>query len=521
MRTKSRSSRKKIIILAISLIVIISVPFVFLTQITARYEATIDFAFDTPPNDATFLEADEALLESIVLELSARYPEYHIPLNQSASAVFHNDSAEHGGEISYMNVSHWRHSDNHALWTGIDFTGWTYKYLVAIQEGNETMAEFAEYVLIRLTTGFSYMMKVPNGGLGPEYGGILARGYAPPDTENIWPQIFGDRFKHTNGTGEYSQWRYRGYTSNDEFAGYYLFLALATRYLMHIEYIQERVSLIVDQICYNMLQNIFHGVHTTGSTTGVSQLPTLLSGGFWAALSLKLGSIHHPEKYLSYYHHYVSNDLIYLANAESGRQNILGGYYPYNFGTCVVLAFLLLEDPSTNIWQHYFQGYLDTLWSNTRYHRNAWFNVAFLMICHENGLLEEDLNEDFDFISRDIKDQLQRFVNHHDPLPIYRRATLPHPEDVELFNPVERLEEELNLPKPVMDFLDIIGLRTERQLAERPLTLEYHETHRWVWEKNPFQYRERSEDRFRTESGAVLTVPYWMMRYLGYFGGDV
>jgi hypothetical protein len=246
-------------------LVVVALPIAALNYALGTYESSVDFTFETVPNPDTFLEADEALLAAIVDDLGDRYPLYHIPLNQSARAVFHNDSAMHAGVVSYTNVSHYVHSDNHALWTGIDFCGWTYQYLVAGRENDETRQAFALDVLIRLTTGLSMLIAVPNGGLGPGFGGVLARGYAPPDGRDAWPQVFQPHFKHANGTGPYADWRYRGYTSNDEFAGYYLFLALATHYLSDIPFIHERVALIVDQLCYSMVKNNFLAIHTTGT----------------------------------------------------------------------------------------------------------------------------------------------------------------------------------------------------------------------------------------------------------------
>ncbi len=360
MKKYSKKNHKKIIFIK-STIVLAIIGGLMGTVVygLGMYQSIGDFAYEEKPDPSTFREADLDLLENVAWGHDDRYSRFHLPLNQSASAVFHNDSLYNGGQISYTNVSEYKFSDNEALWGGIDFTGWTYKYLVAKREENETMRDFALDVLINMTTGLSKLMEVPNGGLGSEYGGILARGVCPPDKKDIWPHIFSDHPKHYNGTEPYSQWRYRGYTSNDEFGGYYLFLAVATKYLQDIPFIYERVSLICDQLCFNMLANNFLGIHGSGATTGVDQKPRMFTGGFWAPLCLKLGTIYFPEKYEQQYLHYVANEMIYLSATEGGSQETFANYYAYNFGTCVCLAYLILEDPSSEIWKVFYEGYYE------------------------------------------------------------------------------------------------------------------------------------------------------------------
>src|SRR6056297_2659206 len=219
------------------------------------------------------------------------------------------------------------------------------------------MENFALDVLINMTTGLSLLVKVPNGGIGPEYGGELARGVAPPGAEDIWPKLWREHPKHFNGSGKYSNWRYNSYTSNDEFAGYYLFLAIATKYLQEIPYINNTISKIVDQLCYNMIHNNFLGIHGNGALTGIDQKPRLFHGGFWGPLLFKMGSMYFPEKYTRTYLQLVANEMYYLSNSEGGTQETIANYFAYNFGSCVCMAFLLLEDPDTEIWQVYFEGY--------------------------------------------------------------------------------------------------------------------------------------------------------------------
>ena len=511
-RFEYKQYKKNIALKTLLVVAILSAPLGFIGYNLRMMDAAASFTFEHEPDPASFFSLNETELSAAVDELAVLYAKYHMPLNQNVALLFGNDPGEGGIKDSYANISGYIHSDNHALWTGIDYVGWVYQYLAAQQEEDSVREEFALNVLLNLTTGMAKLMKVPNGGLGPDYGGVLARGYAPPDAQEIWPEIFEDKFKHANGTGQYSDWRYRGYTSNDEFAGYYLFLAIATRYLRHIEYIEEKVSLIVDQICFNMLADNFQAIHTTGATTGADQNPLMFHGGFWIPLLLKLGAIYHPEKYERLYYHHVANEMIYLSNQEGSRTTVLGSYYPYNFEICIILGFLLIEDPGTTIWQHYFQGYLDTHWKFTRHHRNAWFNAIFLLILHENGLMDTNLGENLDIISLDVQDQLQRLYNQH--YPMYRRPTIELPEEYRVLSPEEILSE-LGIGE---ELKDVLGMGNH-QYTNKPMTAEYIRPRRWFWNRNPFHVIEHQGNIRHMEAGSSLFVPYWLLRYLGEIQG--
>jgi hypothetical protein len=482
------------------------------------YAAIGNFALDSSPDPSSFKKADPQFLLQIAEGLDDRYAPYHLILNQSTSTYFKNDSKQNNGVVSYSNVSAYSFSDNEALWTGIDYAGWTYKYLVAIQEQNKEMEDFSLNVLLNMTTGLTLLMEVPNGGIGPNYNAILARGVAPPYAQDIWPYIFTDAPKHFNGTGIYSQWRYRAYTSNDEYAGYYLFLAIATKYLQNVAFIQERVSLIVDQLCINWIYTNLLGIHGSGGTTGVDEKASAFSGGFWAPLIFKLGAIYYPEKYERYYYQFIANEMYYLSASESGSQETFANYYAYNFGACVCFAFLLLENPQSNVWNTFFQGFYKSLWTNVRYHRNAWVNAIFLTILYEAKLSTTVTNENLTLISQDVGDQLMRFGETHYPNYNYlMNVTLP--AGYHLMKPVQNFVNTLGLDSQMQRLLGIDG---EEEFLNKPMTVDYYDVDGWCWNNNPYSWRlDTNENLLLEHSGSSFTVPYWMLRYCTYLNGGV
>jgi hypothetical protein len=479
------------------------------------YEGIADFSIDARPDKSSFKTANLTTLEEIAIGLDERYPKYHLPLNQSTSCTFNNDSMENGGIVSYTNVSSYHFSDNEALWTGIDYVGWTYKYLSAQKENDTVMERYAHDVLINMTSGLTMLMIVPNGGLGPNFGGILGRGYAPPDAKETWPYIFRDGIeKHFTGTGNYTDWRWRGYTSNDEFSGYYLFLAMATKYLMNISFIAERVSLIVDQLCFNFLNTNFLGLHGSGATTGVDQKPYMFSGAFIQCLLLKLGAIHFPEKYAQKYYHQLANDMAYLSTHEGGVHEVFANYYAYNFALCTCLGYLILED-DPEIWNIFFDGYYNSIWQYTKNHRDAWSNSIILMIANECAHLNLNarVSENMSIVVADVKDQLQRFAETHYPDRGYLMGQ-SLPEGYVEVQPVAEFVDAMNFGE---DTQNLLGIDKDDKFLNKPLTIDLRDVDGWAWNNNPFVFRPRATERLLHENtGSTFTVPYWMLRYSGH-----
>ena len=135
-----------------------------LTVILAIYGAASNFSFEVEPDPETFIDADYDELAKVAYNLDDRYIDYHFPLNLTSGTTFVNDSecidCNTSTPMSYANVSRWHFSDNEALWTGISYTGWTYKYLAAINEANSSMETYAREALVNMTDLFSTIVEL-------------------------------------------------------------------------------------------------------------------------------------------------------------------------------------------------------------------------------------------------------------------------------------------------------------------------------------------------------------------------
>ena len=215
--------------------------------------------------------------------------------------------------------------------------GWVFKYVAAVNEGNQTMKADALRVIRKLTHGMAMMVAVPNGGLGPDFPGKLARGWAPPFTHDFAKFFFNNDPRHYNGTDgtamggqDYSQWRWRAHTSNDEYGGYYMGIGLVLKYVDD-PYCQALVHLVIDQLAADMLRNNFLVIDAHGGPTGVDQKAKFLSGGAFALLLIKMAALCYPDKYERYYYNLATEEMWALMSGEGGDQETVSNYYAFHF----------------------------------------------------------------------------------------------------------------------------------------------------------------------------------------------
>ena len=499
-------NRKTLEIKTLFTLVLIISPFTFVTLFGMRvgniYDQILSFQYEAPPLDpeVDFLYpvANYTLLDDMARVYDDLFQKNHLPLNFTTSCSY--------VDANYTDVSYYGFSDNGALWTGIAMAGWVFHYVAAQNEGNTTDAAYALEVIQRMVNGMSMLMIVPNGGLGPEYPGILARGWAGPDDKDIHPSIFNYHIRHYNGTGDYSQYRWRGHTSNDEYGGFYLGLAVCLKYIED-EYVQDTVGLIVEQLANYMKETNFMGINGPGGPSGVEQKPRLYTGGFWVALLLKMATMVNPTVYEEDYYHFVAAEMGAMAIMESSDAETMANYYAYNFAHCVVFAFLLLEGTESNIGQHFYNYYVKSLRHNTEYHRNPWFNVIYLALSAQPG--------DYSLIERDIEDQLMRMQINHFPDRHY--PLIPVPDSYVQVQKILDIKADLDAHN-WWSLYKLLFIETDWDeiYYTKPLTVEYLRAAHFIWEKNPWELNTGGDYPLHEEPGESFFTPYWIARAFGF-----
>ncbi|MBN2150978.1 MAG: hypothetical protein JW839_06020 [Candidatus Lokiarchaeota archaeon] len=462
------------------------------------------------PDISSFQLVDYGELASMAAFYDQRFEGHHIPLNYTVSASFTS--------TNYTNVSTYGFSDNGALWSGTAIAGYVGKYLAARRESNATMELDALRVIRKLVHGMSMMLAVPNGGLGPGYGAILARMWAAPEHASIpGMPLFNDSiqgarapYAYYNGSGVYSNWRYSDFTSLDEYGGYYWGLAITYKYVDD-PWVRGTLSLMIDQLCSGMLQTNFLGIGGFGGPTGVDQKMRFLNAATWSLLLLKMGALAYPDKYARLYYHFaVERGYAFFAN-EGGTQEIVANYYAYNFGIDVVFGLLLLEEDPT-LRAQYLANFNNGMWSFVRTHRNAHFNVIHLIV--------EGLGPGGDvYYERDVEDQLARFKLTHYP-DVNAPVTPPTPDyrlvDFTVWQNFFERHPLGNFMAPFFFEFELDnGDKEDKGFYDRPLAVDMCKTRLYIWGGNPFTIPGNSTNLLVELPGLSFITPYWLMRGFG------
>nr|MDO8113141.1 hypothetical protein [Candidatus Sigynarchaeota archaeon] len=476
------------------------------TIIKLRNDA-LEFSFLELPDPETFIPANVTKLAEMAEYYDARFENYHIPLNMSTDTFFNEDNC--------TSVSWYAFSDNTGQWTGLAITAWVFKYLAAINEGNTTIKQDSLRVIRKLLQGMSMQLAVPNGGLGPNYSGILARGWAGPEQRSL-PGVDAYYFQdaggqHHNGTGPYANYRWRSYTSNDEYSGFYAGLAMILKYVddpVECQDIQATARLMIDQVAAYMLDTNFLGMDWHGGPTGVHQRALFFQGGAFALLLLKLAATAFPGKYAVIYYHYAAEELYAVTTLETNSQETIANYYAYAFNYHVMFALLQLEDQPGSLRQLYLDNFLRGLWSITWMHRNPFYNVIYLALASEPGINAT--------VEHDVEDNLMRYgINHYPDRQLGHVSPLP-PDYVRIDN-VQALSDFLqNDPRGGWYLPYFTEVNAGQIYYNKPLTPEYQNGDIFLWEKNPYQYQESVTYTTREFAGFSFSIVYWIARARGF-----
>ncbi|MFX0099354.1 MAG: hypothetical protein ACFFCS_07205 [Candidatus Hodarchaeota archaeon] len=477
------------------------------------------YSDDLRPDPDDFQDVNYTRLSQMAQDYEQRFEDWHIPLGFVVSTEFTDQN------LTILDRYHF--SDNGALWSGTALVTFTAKYQAAINEGNEAMKNDSLGVMDLLVKGMAMMLKVPNGGLGPQFGATVARGFAHynnissvPGCNYLFVMSDPKMYNGTDGTqmgGEdYSQWRWSDFTSNDEYGGFYMGIGIAYKYIkdnggtspLELK-IKNTLELMIDQCCAGMLRANFLGIGGFGGPTGVDQKMRLFSGATWTLVVLKMGALAFPEKYEDLYYHYALEEGYAYYTLEGGTHEIVANYYAYNFGIDMVFANLMMEDHPA-LHTLYLENFKRSLWYCVRYHRNPYFNSMYLA-AHKFGPAEDQL-----LFELDVEDQLMEFDVYHFPDVYLQLSRPPQPPYVN-FTLSEYKDYFENTP--LGNFLAPIFMEfnLDQLRWNRPLTVKMKPSSILMWDRNPFdivpeKYYNGNDNLLKEEPGISFLAPYWIGR---------
>jgi hypothetical protein len=459
--------------------------------------------------------------------------------NMSLDVTFTNDN--------YDTIASYGLTDNANLHIGYTIASQCLKYTVAVQENNLVNRLNATRVLKKLVTALSLFMAAPNGGLGinPEtgewYEGTLARIVASPEQKDVLPGLFPPykHYKHFNGTGIYSNWRVRLYTSRDELGGFYLSIASLLEFIeptidADSKWIYDRAVLLVKQMIEGFKRTNWLLLGGTGDPTG-SDLNPVLEGSTWQLALCRMAATADPATYTSLYH-YVLSKFLALDSAAMGGDplGIIGGYYGYSFGLDVMLALIWLED-DPQLKFRYIRSYEEIFYPNTRYHRNTFHNMAHLinmeMLAENQKVLFKNPKYSDANIRWDVLDSLWRFKmsGWEEGIRNYNLIQRPHSTRSTSLNPDIAKKERAPQKKNWREFFDThplgpmfkdlieIEWSYDQDLFLHPLSVSEYGNHHWVWEHGKLDNEggDRSGNGLQESAPNSFICMYWMGRAYG------
>ncbi len=480
-----------------------------------------------PPNIKYFYSLDDinmTILEELAVVYDDRMEKYTMPANISVSVNFKNKN--------YDEVDIWYGTDNGALSVGETLFAECLRYKWAMENNEPIHLQNATRMIMKSVTAFSNMIWAANG--------TLSRFAVPPGFENIHPFMYEDNPRHFNGTGEYSQWRIRLYTSRDEVAGYYLGLASVLKYVTgtdaESQWCVERVRLLVDQVIETLQDFNFLIINGDGTPTG-SDLNPSFGASTWQLTLYRLGATALPNKYASTYN-YVAAKGLNMGGASMGDiMNADEDYYALSFGAHTMIALIILED-NPLLQYHYIKNYVNNHYLITRYHRNAYFNAAYLMFMafltanRKAQFINQDYN--LDAVTHDIADQLWRFYASGWGQGIRNLNLIerPHSTRSTSLNPEISARYLLSNKQEWRDFFEnnMYGtffswihetelIHFEEDLYMLPITVSETPAGHFFWGSNPFKGEggdENGNGLMEAPAQAYL-VPYYIMKAYNLF----
>lgn len=463
-------------------------------------------------NPAEFIPANFTLLAGWADALEYRFEEYHMPTNIALRCNF--------TDYNYTTVSAYLPTDNVALSTGMALATECFRYRAAVTENNTALKANATRVIKRLLTGFSMLLAVPNGGIGPEYPGTISRFYWAPDNVEIpgyanitnW-MLDETEVRHFNGTGAYSDYRWRGYTSKDEMAGYLFGLGSVVQHCGDEPEIIDLARLLIAQIIEGFIKTNWLVINGDGYPCG-SDMKSLLfiTGGEWILTLLRIGKTAFPDgRYDQLYHYFASKDMYMNSVARADALNLIMDYYAWNFEHKTLFNLITLED-DPGLKSFYVNQYINGVYNKIKYTRSPYFNMMYLIFTGTND----------SEIQNDIFDQLMRFENNTLCRNVNSTARPPSHElnlniqkwrDFVGTNPIGMLYAPLTLEVGALS-------ADEKNFYLQPATVDMLYTNVGnFYERNPFEEISGTTSAFNdglTEGpGNTFTVVYWMGRAYG------
>jgi hypothetical protein len=439
---------------------------------------------------------------------------YHLPLDTIVNVDFRPDNSIEG----YDGMG------DSPIWTGYFLASEAFRYAVTKNQSALEYIEQAALGLRRLITisgepGYLVRFAVPKN--------------ATYTSDPLWQGFFtgSNRF---NVVYEGENWTFEDRTSRDQNIGIMFGFGIVYDLLKDdptpkaqeiCDIIKTNVELVLDYfIKVNWIVVDVEGQSKMGADFKAGIFIT--GPGTVAILAfLKVGELVNPEKYGPIYYDYAIKQGWADQTLDMNDMNIDWQYYAFNLNHATFFTLLRLEkDPKLKA--IYQQAYEASLWRLVKYHRNAYFNLIYLIVndIYEPNATYQDgattifpLNDTFDALQRYPDAPRRRWT------VLNSDRTIIHPktgQNVSIIDPRSiDWAETYGIDK--LDFIfEPIGfsLTDEFNLGEHALyalPIDERPVSDFQWQRSPFGLDSTGDGTW--ESPAMCyTLIYWMARYYDY-----
>jgi len=472
----------------------------------------------------------------------------------------------------YNNITYLSYSGDvahTALYEGVYTAGEAFRYAWAKRHnnvGNKTAALNRLRILVK---GYKLISEVAWKDSGRSYGAWVR--YALPDTpkaREFFPASFYTTADHYNVTYKGFDWSCSRHISRDVTIGCLFGLTMIYA-LVDDDDLRETTGDIIDRTvqwfydCNWRIIDVDGVQHTSGDFEGSRPL----SSGDIILTFLQMGKLVNPEKWGSIYEHYVYDRGMIHTIGRSLRSGIdlsskiFSGYYGCNFLYNDAPTLIFLEtDPVLR--EIYIKNWLNVLHDFTKFHRNANFDVVWLL-CHTEIEITDDFYDkpkiklqDYDidvwrnaehfeeptdknyiieFCTRDIKDCLMRYAVKRYPNRNFHYSTtpgtFPNRHQQPIFDKLEYYPKyDYWEPEPsVMDFVNSLIAIVEGEsgdddagILNNALPVDLRACEDIMWQRNSFtvettQQIPANPGLFQAPAGPEYLSVYWMAKYLELF----
>lgn len=556
----------------------------FLSNLRNDYELFFD-GFEVEPSLIKEQHINDTLLDLRATQIEELIEDYHIPFNMTgegwdwyppvsvcwswsnSSWKFWNntqlletfDPLNETSIYTKDNLTYCGDKGHTALYEGVYTAGEAFRYAVAKRNHDQVEMDASLDRIEKLVKAYKLLNEVSDKS-------AFVR-YAIPDTDKAKEMFPGHWEAEDHDVVEYKgfKWSLSRHLSRDVSIGILFGLSMVYKFVDDDD-IRDMAGEIIDnavQYFYDCNWRIVDTDGTQHTSADFSGSRPLMDGGNILTF-LQMGKMVDKDKWDPIYHHYAYDRNLAHYIGRSMRigidlaPKIYDGYYGCNFVYNNAPSLILLEkDPVLR--ELYIKNYLNTIHDFAKLHRNANFDIVWLL-CHsvlkddiydapkinlksydmkiwKNANIEDPEDEDYiiDFCIRDIRDCLMRYAVRRYPNRNYYWATAPG-----TFPNVHQQEIDLSgytVPYPEYDYWepdteagDLINMILggagrevdDNGLFDNALPCDMRKTEDIMWQRCSFsldttERLENNPGNFQVPMGPEYLSVYYMAKYLELF----